>query len=325
MARRAILIIEQFAEQYRARISATHPEFEVRIVSHTRDAGSKIADAAALFGFGPSFDDDLIQRAQQLEWIQFLSSGTDALSRLPSLRPEVVVTSTHGVHGPSVSEMAFLHMLTLARNYALIRRNQDRGRWEEFDQVLLYKKTVVIVGTGVIAAGLAQRCKAFGMSVLGVTRTPRDMDHFDGMFLRSQMEDAARQADFLVLLAPLTPETAGMVNARVLAAMKRSAYLINVGRGALCDEAALIVALRERRIAGAGLDAFGVEPLPATHPFWRMDNVTVTPHVAGRNDCYAELVMPILLHNLTCFSEGRNADMINLRVLPPQTERSLVQ
>jgi phosphoglycerate dehydrogenase-like enzyme len=151
------------------------------------------------------------------------------------------------------------------------------------------------------------------------------MDHFDGMFLRSQMEDAARQADFLVLLAPLTPETAGMVNARVLAAMKRSAYLINVGRGALCDEAALIVALRERRIAGAGLDAFGVEPLPATHPFWRMDNVTVTPHVAGRNDCYAELVMPILLHNLTCFSEGRNADMINLRVPPPQTRISPVQ
>jgi phosphoglycerate dehydrogenase-like enzyme len=317
MTAKAILIIEQFADQYRKRISEAFPALEVHTASHTSEVGDRIGEVAALFGFGPSFDDDFIRRAKKLQWIQFLSSGTDALSRLPSLAREVMVTSTHGVHGPSVSEMAFLHMLVLARNYAAVRKNQTETKWEECDQVLLFKKTVVILGVGLIAAALAQRCKAFGMTVVGVTRMPRELAHFDAMFDRSHIHEAAGKADFLVILAPLTPETTGMVNAHVLAAMKPSAYLINVGRGAVCDETALLAALRERRIAGAGLDAFAVEPLPAGHPFWKMENVTITPHVAGRNDCYADLVMPILLHNLQCFMEGRPADMMNVKRTSP--------
>jgi D-2-hydroxyacid dehydrogenase (NADP+) len=316
MSSKTILIIEQFADQYRARISAAYPEADVRTVSCTEDVGERIADVQALFGFGPSFDDDLIRRAAKLEWVQFLSSGTDALSRLPSLRPEVVVTSCYGVHGPSVSEMVFLHMLTLARNYALLRRNQDDETWEEFDQVLLHGKTIVIVGTGLIASALAGRCKAFGMTVIGVTQTPRSLQGFDRMFHRSQLKDATSLADFLVLIAPLTTETKGLIDAAVLNAMKPSAYLINVGRGATCDEAALVSALREKRIAGAGLDAFSIEPLPKGHPLWKMSNVTITPHVAGRNDRYADLVMPILLHNLKCYSEGQVAEMMNIKKPP---------
>jgi D-2-hydroxyacid dehydrogenase (NADP+) len=321
MKGKAILIIEQFAEQYRERISAAYPEADVRAVARTEDVGEQIADVHALFGFGPSFDDDLIQRAARLEWIQFLSSGTDALSRLPSLRPEVVVTSCYGVHGPSVSEMAFLHMLTLARNYARLRQNQNEGKWEEFDQVLLHRKTVVIVGTGLIASELARRCKAFGMAVVGVTQTPRPLPDFDRMFHRSQTKEAASHADFMVLIVPLTSDTRGMIDEAVLSAMKPSAYLINVGRGATCDEAALVSALRERRIAGAGLDAFSIEPLPKDHPLWKLDNVTITPHIAGRNDRYAELVMPILLHNLECYSEGNIVDMTNIK-RAPSTARS---
>jgi len=319
MRNSVILIIEQFADQYQSRISAEHPGLEVRTVSHASEIGSKIIDVAALFGFGPSFDDALIQRAKSLEWIQFLSSGTDALSRLPSLGRDIVVTSTHGVHGPSVSEMAFMHMLVLARNYARVRQNQNEAKWDEFDQPLLFKKTIAIVGTGVIAVDLARRCKAFDMTVLGVSRTPRKIDHFDAVLRRSQLPEVAAKADFLVLLAPLTPETTGIVNADILNAMKSSAYLINVARGPICDETALLAALRDKRIAGAGLDAFCVEPLPALHPFWRMENVTITPHIAGRNDCYADLVMPILLHNLKCFVDGRMTEMVNTKVRPQST------
>src|SRR5688572_19311292 len=131
-----ILIIEQFAEQYRTRLSNKYPSLEIRTASHAGEAAAKIADVTALFGFGPSFDDELISRAKKLQWLQFLSSGTDALSKLGSLEMGVVVTSTHGVHGPSVSEMVFLHMLTLARNYARLRKNQNDAKWEDRKSVV---------------------------------------------------------------------------------------------------------------------------------------------------------------------------------------------
>jgi phosphoglycerate dehydrogenase-like enzyme len=207
-------------------------------------------------------------------------------------------------------------MLTLSRNYARLRQNQGDENWEEFDQVLLHRKTIVIVGTGLIASELARRCNAFGMTVVGVTQTPRRLPGFDRMFHRSQIKEAASLADFMVLIVPLTADTRGMIDEAVLGAMKPSAYLINVGRGATCNEAALVSALRERRIAGAGLDAFSVEPLPKGHPLWKLDNVTITPHIAGRNDRYAELVMLILLHNLKCYSEENIVEMTNIKRAP---------
>lgn len=311
--RKSVLVIEQFAEQYRTRIAAAHPDLEVRLAATGAEAPSQIHDVSALFAFGPSLSEDLIRKAAKLEWLQFLSSGTDALSRLPSLPQRVLVTSCHGVHGPSVSEMAFLHMLVLIRDYARLRKNQDRRVWEEFDQGLLCRKTVVILGIGLIAGDLAARCKAFGMTVIGVSGVPRELPNFDRMYTYSQLEEAASLADFLVLLAPLSAKTKGIVGARVLAAMKPHAFLVNVARGAICDEQALLAALRERRIAGAGLDAHWAEPLPADHPLWAMDNVMITPHIGGRNDRYADLVMPILLHNLGCFLEGRVSEMRNLK------------
>lgn len=310
---KSILVIEWFAEQYRTRIAAAYPDVEIRLATSDAAAASQIRDVSALFAFGASLNEDLIGLAGKLEWLQFLSSGTDALSRLPSLRPHVVVTSSHGVHGPPVSEMAFLHMLNLARDYARIRRNQDRRLWEEFDQGLLHRKTVVILGVGLIAEDFAARCKAFGMTVIGVSGAPRPHPSFDRMYPRSEFVEAAGFADFLVLLAPLTEETRGIVGARLLAAMKPSAFLINLARGPVCDEQALLAALRERRIAGAGLDAHWAEPLPPEHPLWGMDHVMITPHIAGRSDRYADLVMPILLHNLGCFLDGRIGEMRNLK------------
>jgi phosphoglycerate dehydrogenase-like enzyme len=209
--------------------------------------------------------------------------------------------------------MTFMHMLVLARNYRTVLHNQDAARWVEFDQPLLSGKTLTILGTGLIAEGLARRARAFGMRVIGVSGTPRELPNFDRVMHRAEFEEAAAAADFLVVLAPLTAETTGMVNARILAAMKPSAYLVNVGRGKVCDEPALIAALQNRQIAGAGLDAFAVEPLPPDHPFWKMDNVMITPHIAGRSDCYSELVAPIFMHNIGCFLNNGSSPMKNVK------------
>jgi phosphoglycerate dehydrogenase-like enzyme len=313
MPRMSILIIESFADQFVSIIAKEYPDLEIRTALDTEEARGKIAEVDALFGFGPSFDDDLIRRAVKLRWLHFLSTGTDALARLPSLRADVTVTNSYGVHDATVPEMTFMHMLVMARNYRTILRNQDAARWVEFDQPLLSGKTLTILGTGLIAEGLARRARAFGMHVVGVSSTPRELPNFDRVVHRTAFKAAAAEADFLVALAPLTPETTGIVNAEILGAMKPTAYLVNVGRGKLCDEAALIAALESKQIAGAGLDAFAVEPLPPDHPLWGMENVMITPHIAGRSDCYSELISPIFLHNIGCFLENRSSAMKNVK------------
>jgi len=165
-----------------------------------------------------------------------MTTGFDAIVGSRTLRPEVVLTTTRGIHGPQTSEMAFLYMLNLARDFPRMRDNQKRRIWKRWTLTRLYGKTVVITGLGQIAEALAPRCKAFGMTVVGVTRTPRPADGFDRMYRYAELEQAAALADFLIVLTPYSPEADNLIDARVLAAMKPSAFLINLARGGLCDE-----------------------------------------------------------------------------------------
>ncbi len=306
-----LLVIDPKAETYAARIRELFPEVTVRAVAGRSAAGEEVADVVAMMALGPVFEDGVIRRASRLEWLQFLSSGSDALKNLPSLPGHVHVTSSHGVHGAPVSEMALTQMLVLARDFRAILDNQRRAIWQKRRQPLLNGKTVAIVGTGLIGRALAERCKALGMTVLGVTATPRDIPFFDRTVPRASLGDVAAGADFLVLLTALTHETRRIVDAAVLARMKRTAILINLARGDVVDQDALLAALQEGRLAGAGLDVFAVEPLPGDHPFWHMDQVIVTPHMAGENDLYPDLVMPIVAHNLRAFLDGRPEAMRN--------------
>jgi phosphoglycerate dehydrogenase-like enzyme len=216
-----------------------------------------------------------------------------------------------GIHGPQMSEMAFLYMLNLARRFPHTLANQRNHLWQRWDQVRLTGKTALIVGTGLVADALAPRCKAFGMTVLGVSRTPRALPHFDRVAGYDKMKELAAQADFLILIAPYSKITHQLVNAELLKVMKKSAFVLNLARGSLCDEAALIDALQSKRIAGAGLDVFNSEPLPADSPLWDMDNVIITPHVAGSSDDNLALQWPIIEGNLRCFLDSRVGDMIN--------------
>ena len=179
---------------------------------------------------------------------------------------------------------------------------------------MLAGKTLVVVGVGTISEELAARCKPLGLKVVGIT-SRKAVDHFDELHPRAQLHVAAASADFLVLLMPYSPETHHMIDASVFAAMKPTAYLINVARGNVVDEGALIEALRAHRIAGAGLDVFAQEPLPVTNPLWELDNVIITPHIGGMSDVYAEQVLPLLLHNLRAFAVADRKSMLNLVTL----------
>ncbi len=283
------------------------------LASDDRQAAVReLATTEVIIGHHFHFDEALLANAPRLRWIQSLSSGTDGILKLRNLPRDVVVTNTRGMHGPQVSELVFLQMLALLRDFPRMQRNQAAARWERWPQPLLQGKTVVIVGVGAIAEALALRCKAFGMAVHGVTGRSGRLEHFDGLHDYGRLAYAATLADFLVLLVPHSPATEKLADARVIAAMKPGAYLINVARGGVLDEDALLLALRERRLAGAALDVYRTTPLPAEHPLWREPRVVLTPHIGGMSDIYFEQAYPVVRDNLRLYLDGRPEALINV-------------
>ena len=302
---------EDVRMRYRDGIKARFPELTVNVVDHHSKVDPYIESADILMTFGPMMSEQVLEKAANLKWIQALGTGVDGIVDRLALGPDVLVTNLRGVHGAPVSEAAFLSMLALSRQLPRSVRNQAAHRWERFPARLLKDKTVGIFGIGVIAEELAPKCKAFGMTVVGITSAPRAVPGFDIVHPRDRLVEAVRDLDYLVLLTPYTAETRNSVDAEVLAAMKPGAYLVNLARGGVVDEAALIEALKAKRIAGAALDVFTQEPLPPDHPFWTMDEVIVTTHQGGFCDVYVDFAMPVIEENLRKYLAGDVSGMTN--------------
>lgn len=291
---------------------ADFPTLELFATNDRSVAMEHLGAVEVLIGHHFQFDEELVARAPNLRWIQSLTTGTDAILRIPSLPREVLVTSTRGMHGPQMSELVILQMLALARDFPRVLRNQAQRRWERWPQPLLLNKTVVIVGVGAIAEVLAPRCKALDMTVYGVSNASRVPKGFDGVFPRRELHSAAALADFLVLIVPLSADTENLIDRCVLEAMKRSAFLINVARGGVLDERALIDCLRAGRLAGAALDVFRQTPLPPDHPLWREERVIVTPLFGGMSNVYLDQAYPFVRENLQNFLANRLERMVNV-------------
>jgi phosphoglycerate dehydrogenase-like enzyme len=303
---------EPVRNQYRDRMRSRFPELTVKLVDHHSKVGPHIGAADALLTFAPMLSDRVLREAAKLRWVQALGTGVDNLIDRPALRKEVIVTNIHGIHGPPVSEAALGAMLALARGLPRAIRAQEQGQWLRFPAQLLHNKTVAIYGVGAIAEVLAPKCKAFGMRVVGVSSAPRAVAGFDRIYPRGGLAMAAGESDFFVLLTPLSDATRNSVDAGVLAAMKRSCFVVNLARGGVVDEAALVAALKAGRIAGAALDVFVEEPLPPGHPFWAMDNVIITTHQGGFCDVYIDHAWPTVETNMQRFLAGDTGGMINV-------------
>jgi D-2-hydroxyacid dehydrogenase (NADP+) len=254
----------------------------------------------------------VLRAGTRLKWVQALGTGVDNLIDRPVLRQDVIVTNVHGIHGPPVSEAAIASMLALARDLPRAVRAQDARDWARFPARLLHNKTVGIFGIGAIAEQLAPKCKAFGMRTIGVSSAPRPVAGFDRMHASTALAGVVGEFDFFVLLTPLTEKTRNAVDAKVLAAMKPTSYLVNLARGGVVDEPALVEALKTGRIAGAALDVFNEEPLPADHPFWAMQKVIITTHQGGFCDVYIDYALPTVEANMRCFLNGDIGGMINV-------------
>jgi phosphoglycerate dehydrogenase-like enzyme len=302
----------EIRSQYLARLRTTFPDLIINLVDHHHKVGPYIRDANVLLTFAPMLTDEVLRQATNLKWVQALGTGVDNLIDLPSLRRDVIITNIRGIHGAAVSEAAIMAMLALSRHLPRAVRNQDRHLWERWPASLLEGKTAGILGVGVIAEALAPRCKALGMSVVGISSSKRAVAAFDRMYGIDSLVAAVRQVDYLIVLTPYSAATHHIVDSAVLSALKPTSYLINLARGGVIDEQALIKALEGGKIAGAALDVFSQEPLSDDHPLWSMKNVIVTPHVGGFFDGYAERALPVVEENVRRFLAGDTANMINI-------------
>jgi D-2-hydroxyacid dehydrogenase (NADP+) len=304
---------EKVRNRYYSQLKAKFPGINIDMVDHHSKVGPYIGSADILVTFGAHMSDHVLKEGANLKWVQALGTGVDGIVGEPSLRDGVLVTNMHGeIMADSMADAAFLSMLALSRNLPRALRNQSRRTWERFPSRLLNGKTVGIFGVGMIAADLAPKCKAFGMRVVGITSTKRELPGFDRMVGREELERTLPDLDYLILLIPYSAETRGIVGAKVLSAMKPSSFLINLARGGIVDEESLVNALKDGKIAGAALDVFATEPLPEDHPFWAMENVIVTPHLGGFHDEYAHRALPTVEENVRRFLAGDTRNMINV-------------
>jgi phosphoglycerate dehydrogenase-like enzyme len=302
---------EADAQLFEQRARADFPGIDLYATNERGAAATHLGGCEVLIGHHFQFDEPLLAQAGSLRWIQSLTSGTDAILKLASLAPDVAVTSTRGMHGPQMSELVFLSMLALTRDYPRMLRNQQAATWERWPQPLLSGKTVVIVGVGAISACLAPCCRAFGMRVVGVSASPRAVEGFDRIYPRSELRAAAAEADYLVLVVPHSPETDNLVDESVIRALPPRAYVVNVARGGVLDEQALLAALRGHRIAGAHLDVFRQTPLPPDSPLWRQEGLLVTPNIGGMSNVYLDQCYPIVRENLAHYLGGRAGQLVN--------------
>ena len=248
---------------------------------------------------------EFVARAPRLAFIQSISAGTDQYDRDALAAAGIRLASAQGVNAEAVAQHAMALILALARQLHLARDNQARRHWRGMISDLsqredeLAGKTLLIVGLGRIGSRLAALARAFGMRTLATKHdASAGADAADAAFPQERLRELLPQADVVALTCPLTPQTQGLIGAAALAAMKPSAMLVNVARGRVVDEAALVEALAGRRIAAAGIDCTVEEPLPAASPLWALDNALITPHTAGETRRYEDNVIDLLLENL---------------------------
>lgn len=280
---------------------------------------ANLQQADILWDFPPNNPDGTggLEYARRVRWVQSTSSGVgQRVKRLGQVDTDLLVTTARAVHAGPLMEFVFLSLLSHVKRLAHLQAEQAAHRWERFCGDELAGKTLSIVGAGGVGRRVAEVGRCFGMTVwalnrAGSTRTASELG-VDRVFAHDQKLEMLDDTDALVLAVPHTAETEGMIDRTAIHTLKRGAVLVNIARGVVVDEDAMIEALRTGHIAFAGLDVFATEPLPEDSPLWDMPNVLVSPHSASTVERENERITDIFCHNLECYLEGRVADMRNV-------------
>jgi phosphoglycerate dehydrogenase-like enzyme len=306
----ALLVIADPADRFLYVLDRLPPDVRVA-VGETPAALAALAPEAdvILSAYRPGATlEAVLALAPRVRWVHTLTAGVDRLL-FPALRESPVpLTNSRGVYSAALAEWALLAMLHFAKDAGRLERQRRAVRWEPFECAELRGRTLGLVGYGTIARETAARARAFGMRVHALRRSPAPAGGDDGVerwYGPDGLHALLAASDYVLLALPLTPRTAGLVDAAALAAMKPSGVLINLGRGPTLVEADLARALGERRIRGAALDVFDIEPLPADHPFWALDNLLLSPHCADYTAGWQEDAMAFFVESFRRFAAGK--------------------
>ena len=328
-----LLIASWLEPELVERVRAAHPEVDVLYepdllrpprypADHTGAAMERTSEnedrwlallgrATILFDFDQTHRDDLPEVAPNVRWVQATSAGIGQFVRrmgYAERMPDTVFTTARGVHSLPLAEFAVMAILMHQRRALHMMAAQRERHWQRFAGTDSESRCVVIVGLGAIGSEVARVAKTLRMRVIGVRRRPElgsDDVGVDRLVGNDQLHSVLGEADHLVLIAPHTDETEGMIGSAELAALPEGASVINIGRGALIDEPALIAALRNGHLGGAYLDVFAEEPLPPDSPLWTMENVLVSPHSGSTSDRENARIVDLLIDNLTRWKDGR--------------------
>lgn len=270
------------------------------------------ARTEVLLGWRPA---SFLKRMPRLRWVQAVTAGVDAWLASPDLREDVTLCCARGTHRVSMPENILGAIFHLTKPYMQIALDQRDSRWTKRLSVPLAGKTLGILGLGAIGQELARKAAALEMRVIGTKRRPQPLAHIEKVYPQEATDEVLGASDFVLLLLPSTRDTENFVNARRLRAMKPTAWLLNFARGALIVDADLIAAVRAKTIAGAVLDVFREEPLPATHPFWQTEGIRVLPHLGGGHPERSLAVSEIFVDNARRFVAGQPLNAVVDRAL----------
>lgn len=303
-----IVSLHELIDEHVAQIRQIAPDYELDITSVKSITSEQLQDAEILIGWSKKIEPEVLSHSKQLKWIQTWSAGVD---RMPFdfLKDEaILLTNTSGIHAIPIAESIFGMILAFTRGIKSSIHLQSKSKWSPKEACgeagalsELYGKTMVIAGMGEIGSQTAKIAQAFGMKVIGIRRSGEPNPHCDLMYSTDQLHTALSQGDYIVNILPLTEYTEHLFNESAFNAFKSGACFINVGRGPSVDTNALLNALKSGQIACAGLDVFEEEPLPEDHPLWQMEQVLITPHIAGSNLLYAQRAGEIFIKNLKAY------------------------
>ncbi len=263
--------------------------------------GDVAARTEALLGWRPA---SVLKQMPRLRWVQAMTAGVEAWLDSPHLGDKVALCCARGTHRVSMPENILGAIFHLTKPYMQCALDQRDSRWAKRQSVPLAGMTLGILGLGAIGQELARKAEALEMRVIGTKRRPEPLPHVAKVYAREATDEVLATADFVLLLLPVTPDTENFINTRRLQAMKSTAWLLNFGRGALIVDADLIAAVQSKTIAGAVLDVFREEPLPATHPFWQTEGIRVLPHIGGGHPDRSAAVAEIFVENARRFLAG---------------------
>jgi len=294
--------IPKFLKRYGQLLREKRNDLSLFICDNKEKIEQHIEDVDIIFS-GHTFPVELLPKAKNLKWIQSISAGVENFILSGSIPEQVILTKITGVHGPIMSEYVLGYILAVTLNMKNAFESQKKKDWPYYVPDTVRAKTVGVIGLGSVGACIAYKLHLVGAEVIGLEEQEKRLPYIGREYMVSEIKEFLERSDFVVMSLPLTPKTKGIFGEKEFTMMKKSAYFINISRGPLVREEALVNALKSGQIAGAILDVFSEEPLPKNHALWELDNVIITPHISGPS--IPEDIAKVFLENLKRFEENK--------------------